>query len=257
MDKKKLLDWISAQPEEHRITCRQILDLFARSRRDRTSLCTQFLTPEEIGYAKSLAAHFPDLETVYLPEDAERQLLCVTASDQPVRPESEISILRIEADDTLAHRHILGSVLATGIVRDRIGDIRIQDNTAEIMVRTSVAGLLLDTLGRIGRQPVTVSRRESGVFSIAEKEGETRRVIVPSTRLDAVIAAITNQSRSRAQAMIRRGEIKRNHTVVYDLKRSTDPGDVLSVRGFGRYTFLSQEGLTKKGNLVLTVSHTK
>lgn len=257
MDRKKLLDWISSQSEENRLTCRRILDALLRAQRDGTGACTLFLSPEQKRAAESVLAHFPQIRTRFYPEDTERQVLCLTGGPEDPTEHLDLKLLQIAGDGALSHRHILGAVMATGIERDRVGDIRTEDTIAQMLVKDSVAGYLCEALRQIGRQRVRLSIAGTLAFTIREQQGETERIIVSSPRMDAVVAAVTRQARNKAQTLIRQGRIKRNHTVETDAKKTLSVGDVLSVRGYGRYTLLSEEGPTRKGNCVFTVSHTK
>lgn len=253
MDKKKLLNWIAAQPEAQRLAARQLLDALVRAARSGTGSCTLFMDPEALKNAESVTAHFPDVQTEALPEGAERRVICI----QTPRDAAEITVLAIDGDDELRHRDILGAVLATGVVRDRVGDIRTDGNRAEIMVKDSVAGFLAESLRQIGRQSVRVTDTFRREFLIAQDEGELSRIVVASVRLDAVTAAVTHLARQKAQQKIRKGDVKKNHTVCTDAAQALAAGDLLSIRGYGRYRIVVQEGTTRKGNLFFTVSHSK
>ncbi len=257
MDKSKLLDWIARQPQDSRNACRQLLDSLNRVERGAASACTLFLSPEVAQAVPSLVAHFPQLYTALLPEGCERRILCI--SHEPIDSDSEvdITVLEIHFDEPIQHKDILGATLATGMNRDRMGDIRIGERRAEMMVKSGMADFLIDTLGQIGRTPVRVANRHMATFSLSEGEAEVLRVIVSSERLDAVVAQLTHTSREKAQTRIRRGEVKLNHLVDYQTSRLMQPGDTLSIRGFGRYNYRSVDGATKKGNRVLLIEHKK
>lgn len=219
--------------------------------------CTLFLSPEEMRCADSIRSWFPALETVCVPKTGERKILCTAPKGADPGKYADVVRLALYGSEPLTHRSILGSVMATGVQRDRLGDIRTADAYAEMLVKQSVADFLAETLQQVGRQTVRVERTDRAGFTLEDAPGTLLRIVIASPRLDAVIAAVTKLARSKAQEKIRRGDVKRNHMTEYDVKRVLEIGDVLSVRGYGRYHVLSQEGTTKKGNLVFTVSQNK
>lgn len=255
MDRKKLLEWISHQPQDTRLACRQVLDVLFRVERDRIDSCTSFLTPDIAKQTEALTAHFPALTTTLFPIGCERTLLCIGTDDLDPEQIADVTVLRIESRKPLSHRDILGAVLSTGITRDRTGDIRLSDDTAEIMVKESVASFLTDSLGKIANETVRTTDLRSQQFSIEERAPEEKKIIVSSMRLDAVTAALMPASRDKAQQKIRKGEVKANHLVQYNPTTILKTGDVLSLRGFGRFEIASEEGLTKKGNFVVRIYH--
>ena len=82
---------------------------------------------------------------------------------------------------------------------------------------------------------------------------EEMRVQVSSVRLDAVISKVYNLSRGdslelfRAKRVFVDGKLCENSS--YGLKE----GEIVSVRGFGKFKYLSQGGVSKKGKINVTV----
>ena len=91
----------------------------------------------------------------------------------------------------------------------------------------------------------------------AEQEGninyvphfEEKEAIVTSNRLDAVIAAICNISRSASLRMIQEGKIFVNGAESLHNTYYCKQGDVLSIRGFGKIRFGETLGVTKKDRI--------
>ena len=74
-------------------------------------------------------------------------------------------------------------------------------------------------------------------------------LIVASFRLDAFVAAITKLSRNQALLLIRDGKVSLNHRVLEDGSKGINSGDILSIRGYGRYIFFAEGGRTGSGRL--------
>lgn len=72
---------------------------------------------------------------------------------------------------------------------------------------------------------------------------------VKSLRLDAVVASFHNLSRSEAQKLIQSEKVKVNYRPVIATSYELSEGDLISVRGFGRFTINAIEGVTKKDRI--------
>ncbi|MCL1788557.1 MAG: S4 domain-containing protein, partial [Defluviitaleaceae bacterium] len=125
---------------------------------------------------------------------------------------------------------------------------------AVLYVAQDVAYYVAENLDQVGRVSVKaeVGRELAGL----EPTGATRRITVPSMRLDAVLGAAFNLSRGKAATLIESDKVfvnwkpaKKTHTVAV--------GDAITVRGLGRVTLDAQGGNTKKDRIVLEVTVNK
>jgi RNA-binding protein YlmH len=65
-------------------------------------------------------------------------------------------------------------------------------------------------------------------------------------RLDCIIAAATGISREKAASLIRCEKAEVNHLPVTSVSSEVKEGDILSVRGWGRFVLSGINGETKK-----------
>jgi len=72
-------------------------------------------------------------------------------------------------------------------------------------------------------------------------------------RLDAVIHTVYKLSRSEAASFIKAQKVKINHQLALKPAVNLKQGDVISVRGKGRFIVESLSGTTKKGNIKLKI----
>lgn len=152
----------------------------------------------------------------------------------------------------LSHRDYLGSILALGIERDRIGDIVILDDfSAVVICAGSVFDFLLTAVERIASDKVSVSKFEDTDKLVAKREFLPIHGTVASERLDCVVAALTNLAREKAQTLIRSGLCELDYTLEMRCDRETIPPCVISVRGYGKYDILSFNGETRRARLRL------
>ena len=74
-----------------------------------------------------------------------------------------------------------------------------------------------------------------------------------SERLDALIAAVTGESRSKAQKLLLDERIFVNGSCIKNAGTTLKEGDVLTIRGFGKMIYQGIEGKSKKGRYYVTV----
>ena len=168
-----------------------------------------------------------------------------------------ISILQVTplnekfADD-LTHRDFLGALMHLGIERSTIGDILIRDNTAWICALDTVAPLIRDELTSVKRTTVSCLPVEQ-VPEEAAIRLEPQSLNIPSLRLDALIGRLYHLPRGKAKELFAGKLVSINGIVCTNESRQPKEGDVISVRGHGRFRFTGLSGQTKKGRVVADV----
>lgn len=80
----------------------------------------------------------------------------------------------------------------------------------------------------------------------SETKLEILDITVASLRLDGICADVYRMSRSKALLPIKAGRCRVNWKVEEDPSKLLNAGDVVSVRGFGRFKVLELDGMTKK-----------
>ncbi len=152
--------------------------------------------------------------------------------------------------DKLSHRNFLGSLMGLGITRESVGDILIEDGRAVVFLLTDISDYVLKQIQKIGRIGV---KAEAG-FSLPLPQRDTLvecSSTVASERLDCIVAAICNISRSDAALKIAEGLVTVNSVVCERVTKSIESGDILSVRGKGKFIIDAVDGRTRKNRIVL------
>ena len=76
---------------------------------------------------------------------------------------------------------------------------------------------------------------------------------VASLRLDCVTALAIRQSREKTAALIRSGLVQTDHEITESPAKMIEEGDVISVRGYGKFLLRSVNGTTAKDRIHITV----
>lgn len=153
--------------------------------------------------------------------------------------------------DELTHRDFLGAVLNLGLERDTIGDIFVKPGGSVIFCMDSVSETILTELTRIKHTTVTVKEISDDELEAAGfgPEFVTLRESIASLRIDCIVAKVCGLSRGTAQELFTREYVTLNGRIQLKCDTELKPGDVLSVRGHGKFIFDGIDGTSKKGRL--------
>lgn len=189
-----------------------------------------------------------------LPSDVERTDFFAEylAAHDEILNEISIAALRITGSRfrALSHRDYMGSILSLGVDRTVVGDIApVSDHEAVVFVADRIAPFLCDELKKIGRDGVTVTREKIAPTWEIPRKFVPISVIVASPRLDGVVKAITNTSREDAAAMVRSGLVELSYVQTDDTSAQVKNGDIISIRGHGKFVIGAVTGETKSGRL--------
>lgn len=191
-------------------------------------------------------------------EGAERQIACFGDKEdlgyEPVLPVCCILVspLMQKFADDLTHRDFLGSVLGLGIKRETIGDIVIKNNMGYIFCLETVSDFIVENLKKVRHTSVKCEKVTDTPEEV-NHEGEERFIIVASLRLDVIIAEVYKLSRSECNNLFMAKKVFVNGKLTENNSHKIKAGDIISVRGFGRFNWLGSSGETKKGRLKANV----
>lgn len=233
----------------------RIEDMYQQCERNFSSVYSFFLDERQCAEAERFCSRRGG-ELMYMLwggfENAQRKMLCIynEYSADYVKEEAPMKCLTFtfRKEDKLSHRDFLGSFMSMRLKRETIGDIIIAEETAQAFVTDVAARLILTTVGKIGRVGVKIFDNEP--FSLdVKQEFEEICGTVASLRLDCVTGLAARISRENAARLIRSEKVLVNHFPVMSLSREVREGDIISVRGSGRFLVDKINGTTKKGRI--------
>ena len=151
----------------------------------------------------------------------------------------------------LTHRDYLGSLMGLGLPREKLGDILLSQQGAQVVVLREVLPILLSLWEKVGRYPVRLTPIPLAQLRPVPGERKQIRATVASPRLDAVAAAGFSIPRSRAAELIRGGRVMVNHRPCGKADKAVEAGDVLTCRGLGKCVLREIGGTSKRGRTIL------
>lgn len=230
---------------------------------DCVSLCIKTDTPKFLGFLSAAEINFARNCKVLSGVNhgfsggfdlAERRILGVFPDwmSKPRFPVSAITFL-YPASYKITHRDFLGAVMALKISRESVGDILVGEGTAVVFSTDCVAPHILSEINKVGLVGVKGKPGLPDVLPELSKKiflSDT----VASARLDCVVAALTDTSRNNASELIKNGLVSINSVLCEKVTRTVAAGEIITVRGKGRFTVEDLGCRTKKGRTVLKYS---
>lgn len=160
----------------------------------------------------------------------------------------------------LKHSSFLGALTSLGIDRAKMGDIVISGNSGILFADKKICEFLLSSpapLTRVGRDSIkTVKYIPTSDFEV-KREFEDIRDTIASPRLDAAVGALCNLSREKAKALVLCSSVFINHIPCERPDALVNEGDILTVRGKGKFIIISLSDKTKKDRYRLTAKKYK
>ncbi|WP_123039878.1 RNA-binding protein [Cohnella candidum] len=215
---------------------------------------TDFLDPRQAHILFALANRHPDA-AVRLDggsADAERQRALIAPDYRPLEDEDMgIAVLEIASGDRrvseLDHGDYLGALLGLGIKRDKIGDLHVRPDGCHALIAEEIGDFLVGHMKQAHRVDVSVSVLPLSALKEVRPQLEEQTISVASLRLDGIASDAFRLSRTKIVDPIRAGRCRVNWKTEEDPSTPLRAGDIVSMKGFGRFKVMEIEGVSKSG----------
>lgn len=164
-----------------------------------------------------------------------------------------IAPLNIRFAEALTHRDILGALMSLGIDRAKTGDIVPSEDMWYLFCDSALAPMICEELTRIRHTSVKCTLNKLTELSPLTPKTEQLRGSVASVRLDSVMALAFHASRSSLLSLIEEGKVFVNGKLIMSNAYALKEGDLVSVRGLGRFRYKEAVGRTKKGRCMVEI----
>lgn len=239
---------------EQELCKKRLIDLSKQANRKGIVLFSDFLNLNELNiYHQSEKLFETKTESFGGVPYAERQIIAFIPDALYYEWNYPITALRIvpaypKFAETLGHRDILGAIMKLGVDRNKIGDIIIGDGVYYLLCEENIAGYFMENLNKIRHTIVKIEECTPENLTVTQKL-EEKDGIITSNRLDSVIACVYKLSRSQALELFRQEKVFVNGKLTTNVTYTCHTDDIISVRGYGRFIYLSEYGETNKGRL--------
>ena len=232
-------------------------ELWQRSQERSIVTHTSFLTPAQQHAIQKLPYLAPSLYLFGGQEGTERQIAFFLPDYLQVEnfdPSQYIWAFYISCRfGSIGHRDVLGSLLGLGLARWSIGDIYTQGEDGWFFCLPSVGTAIANDLEKVGRNGARVEKVSLEQVPMAEKKREEVKFTVNTLRLDSIVAGTFGLSRQNAVKQIEAGLVQCNYEICEKISVQLVPGDVFSLRGYGKACLKEVGGKSRKEKTYVTV----
>lgn len=256
INREKLLVSLAA---EDKIWAASLLDKAEKALEIHQFILTDFLDPAQQEIAISLLQQIDDLTYLFsggYPNAERKRIILLPSYYLAEVGEEGVTALQIEGNFkycSVSHRDYLGSLLSLGIKREKIGDLLVNENAAQVIAATEIKDYILMNLDKVKKAGVQVKEIDLDQLQFKPEKVKEIKTTVASLRLDAVASSGFGVSRSKMVKEIAAELVKVNWKVVTNPSYLIKPEDVISLRGKGRMMIEEVKGETKKGRISLVL----
>lgn len=249
---------------EERPFVARVEDWLERALRNRP-VCTPFLDPRQAFIVQALATHRGVACFFHGGHpQAERKRAWLSLWDPGSLMEDDFGLALLQAEPHSAasdveHHQYLGSLLNTGMKRDKIGDLWLvppERKAAQVVVAAEVADYLTLHWTKVGKFSMHVKRIPWSELVPPQVDVETFSANLSSLRLDAFVAEVCRLSRAKAVQLVKEQAVRVNWQVATEPDWLLQVGDRVSIRKFGRFQLLAVDGMSRKGRWRVQVGKT-
>lgn len=152
------------------------------------------------------------------------------------------------------HQNYLGALMKLGLNREKIGDILVDENGADVIIKEDILKFLvinLPELTRFQKSKIEEIRLEELRKAIIKKE--KIMITVSSMRVDNIVAELAKCSRNKANELLEQERVFVNYEVIIKATKQIKEDDKITIRGKGRFKINKKVGTTKKDRIILEV----
>jgi len=154
----------------------------------------------------------------------------------------------------LLHKDYMGSIYNMGITEDMIGDIIVFEDYAYIFLMNTVLEFILLNYTKVGNSKIAIDVMDINNLEEIIHNFENINIIVPSNRIDTVLAHVYKLSRSEAESKIFKKELYINSKCVTSKTYILKENDIVSFRKCGKFKYNNIIKTTKSDNLVISIT---
>lgn len=154
--------------------------------------------------------------------------------------------------EALSHRDVLGALMNLGIERDVVGDILVRDKECYFFCLENMKEYICQTLKKI-RHTNVVCEEADGLPEAFAPVRKREEHMIASERCDALLSKVYHLSRGKCIPLFQEKRVFVNSSQFENNSGTLKEGDIVSVRGFGKFVYLGVVRETKKGRVTVAI----
>ena len=206
---------------------------------------TDFLDPNELNQVASiLNKNYIKYNIFKLFNDAEKNI--IYKNDLP-----NITLLKINTDNSLNHKDILGALFSHNIKISKYGDILIDGDNYYLPILDSIKSYMLSNFNMIGNNYIKLSEVKLDTIKNFEYHFKTVEILVSSLRIDNIVSTITSSSRNQVDEYFKLKYVFVNYLPVLKKTYIIKENDIIGIRRNGKYRFNKILKVTSKNKYII------
>lgn len=250
---------------EDKIFLAQVLDKMTFANDKNRLQYTDFLDMYQLSLVESFLRKIDVKNYVFVGgyEEAERKILIIYPEkydDIMINKNINniLKVVRITLPNDLVgkytHRDYLGGVIKLGLKREKVGDILVDANGADIIIMNEISTFLLSNIESLTRfQMSKITLEEICNLRKVEVKKEEIKIIVSSLRLDNIVSELAKCSRSKAEQILNTERVFINGQNETKKTKQIKQGDLITIRGKGRFEVKEFVGNTRSGRYIINI----
>ena len=263
MEKQQLLK--DYKKQEDKICLSQVLDKIEFSKTREKIEYTDFLDMYQVSLVENFLRKikFENYKLYGGYEEAERRTLIIYPEKYNEKMLEKnynkiVKIVRIilpeEVEGTYSHRNYLGGIVKLGLKREKVGDIIVYEQGADIITLEDFADILKQQLPSLTRfENSNISIEEIQNLKKREVKVEQVKIMIPSFRLDNFVSDLARTSRSKAVQIIEQERVFVNGKNETKSSKQLKLNDIITIRGKGRFVIKEFAGTTRSGRTIVVI----
>ncbi|MGL5615573.1 MAG: RNA-binding protein [Sarcina sp.] len=243
MNKESFLNYFK---DEDQFEIIKLYNLYVKASKTGAMFCSdEFYSPKIWSKVSNLGLEGVSIDSYGLFEEGEKKII-VFNKEEYIEP--PLILVKISCNTKfvkLEHKDFLGSIMALGIKRSKLGDLILaEDGVCYFATFINMAEYILENLHKIKSLTCKCNIVENPLEA-PKVEFKEELVLCTSRRVDNIVAAITKLSRNKAVELIDKGLVLLDYNSVSNKSLEIKVGSRLTIRGFGKFKIMETIGKTK------------
>lgn len=154
--------------------------------------------------------------------------------------------------DKLTHRDFLGALMNLGIERSMLGDIFLKDNVGYVYCMDTMTDFIIKNLDKVKHTNVRCSICSEAPEG--RQELSPKNISVASERIDGILAKLYGMSRNGSIEQFQQKKVFINGRLCENNSTLLKAGDVVTLRGYGKFIYQGVLYTSKKGKLCVSAA---
>lgn len=242
--------------KDDKLFASNILDKILKFEKTESIVTTNFIDLNELKIAVEILNKFKIKHEIFSLNDIlERRCIALLPEYIDCYEFDCIKCIKVlpNKNSKLLHKDYMGSIYNIGITEDMIGDIIVLDNYAYIFLMNKVLEFVELNYIKVGYEKVKIEVIDVNEVQDISHNFENKNVIVPSARVDSVLAHVYNLSRNEVENKILKNELYINSKCITNKTYILKENDIVAFRRCGKFKYINEIKKTKNNNIVIEI----